>query len=126
MNPNEPMTVGGSYALSLLNEWLVVKELSKNFWEKVMANEPNHPDTKEIARKFVSIMTDLWGDLYPKIQGRNDERIPKTFVDEYEKFSQYFYNPGALLEQDNAGDIPKLEITLRDALERLRITVYEW
>jgi hypothetical protein len=104
----------------------VIKELSKQFREKVMAGEPNHPVTKEVARRLTSTMSDLWGDLYPKLEGRSDERVSKEFVSEYEKFERYFYEPGLLLEPDNISDIPKLEIILRKALELLRITVYEW
>ncbi len=107
MNPglNEPMTVGGSYALSILNDWLDIKKKSVEFREKMLAGEANSPESKKIARDFVSLMTVLWGDLRPKIEGRDDTTIPKLFADRYLAFERYYYSPTLLPTEENAGDI---------------------
>jgi len=122
------MTVGGLYAGSLLNEWLLIRELSKKYRERMQAGkaEANSMDTKEVLRNYIACMTSFWGELRPKIEGRNDDRIPATFVTEFMKYEPYYFAPPNMSTEENAGDIFKLETVLREAIERLRITIYEW
>lgn len=125
MNANEPMSVGGSYALSLLNDWLDIKTKSTEFREKMLAKEADSVDAKRIARDFIAMMTVLWGELRPKVEGRNDGQMNKEFSDEFMGFSQYYYNPNLLLAEEHADNLFKMQSILRAAIERLRITVYD-
>ena len=118
-------TVGGLYAQYMLNEWMKIKEKATEYRGRMLAGEASDPDTKRVTRDYVALMTDFWGQLLPKVRGRNDDSIPKSFEDEFEKFERNIYAPTTMISEENAGDIFKLDATLREAVERLRITMWE-
>ena len=119
------MTVAQYYATSLLNQWVAIGELSRQYRDRMLASDLNSPETREIIRRYISSMTDFWGELAVKVRGRNDESIPAGFAEEFMKYEQYFYSPITLPIDENAGDIFKLHMALREAVERLGITKFE-
>lgn len=125
-NTSEPMTVGGTYAMSLLGDWLECQKRARAVRENMLAHESDSPDSRKALREYVSALTTLWGELKPKIKGRKDEHIPESFTNEFINFEVYFHTPTLLLTSDNADDVFRLDAIIREALERLRITVYEW
>ena len=114
----EVMSCGKQYTFILLAKWSDIMELSEAFRTNLLLNNSDH----ETTYAYISRLTQLWGELQPKIAGRHDIR---ELVDEFEKFSQYYYDPGQLSEPNKSEEIFKLHAILRKALEALKITTFE-
>jgi hypothetical protein len=116
-------TVGGSYAMSLLNEWLEVKKLAEAFRDKLLAGASDDIETKAITRRYVAKLTNFWVELEPKVTDRDE--FPLELREEFSRMRDYYYNPAKLLSKENADDIFKLEAIIRKVLEAMRVTVFE-
>ncbi len=72
---------------------------------------------------YIAKLTRMWGELYPKLKNRND--LGADVITDFEAFKPYYFDPRLLASPDKAEDIFKLEMAIRNALEKLNITRYE-
>ena len=115
---DDVLSSGKLYAGYLLQKWTEIGELSEKFRTNLMLQDADHI----VTYQYISQLTRLWGELYPKIAGRNDL---SELVAEFEHFSPYYYDPSQLAQPDKSEEIFKLEYVLRMVLEKLGITKYE-
>lgn len=112
------LTSGEQYAYILLKKWEEIIDLSEQFRTNLQMKESDHYTTF----LYISKLTRLWGELYPKVRGRHDLNELEA---EFDKFRPYYYDPVQLAEPDKSEEIFKLEATLREALEQLKVLRWE-
>lgn len=112
----ELLSSGKMYAHVLLDKWTDILLMSEDFRASVLLGETNH----NTAYAYIARLTSLWGELYPKLEGRTDL---KDLVPKFEEFRPYYFDPTQLIGKPE--DIFKLHAVLREALERLKITCFE-
>jgi len=113
----EQISSGASYAFKILEKWFRFRDIA----EEVHASSLSDNADKDYEKlyTYISQMVSLWLELYPKIVGRSDL---KEFEKQFVKYKQYYHNPRLLMEDKNSADCSEMELTLRDALEKLGIT----
>jgi len=117
-------TVGAQYASNLLADWLDCHDCSIQFREYLLSENAGSAEAKMIMREYISRLTRLWLELWPKIKDRTETTDFKDFAKEYEAMKRYYYAPEQLVKSENAEDIFKLEELIRIAIEKLRLTVW--
>jgi len=115
---DELLPSGKLYTHVLLEKWTEILGLSEQFRTNLLLNNSDH----EATFNYIARLTNLWGELYPKLTGRHDI---SDLVQEFERYSQYYFDPSQLIAPDKSEEIFKLQAILRRALEALRITRYE-
>jgi hypothetical protein len=118
---------GRAYANYILTKWMEIMEVAEDFRYALLSRRVDH----DIAFDYISRLTRMWGELRPKVEGRTDGEF-KDFEATFMKFEPYFYDPSKLLQVDETGaslttkdDIFQLETTLRETIEKLKLTAYE-
>ena len=115
-------TSGGAYAYKLLESWFQFKEISDRV--RAASLSSNADQNPEDIYAYVSLMTSLWKELEPKVKGRSDFKAD-GFEAEFMRYKQFWFNPSLMLEKGNQMKMYEMELTLREAFERLKITVWE-
>jgi len=72
----------------------------------------------EPINNLISLLTTLWGKIYPKVRGTE-------FEENFEKFKDFYFNPAKLLNEENFPKIFDFILTLGIVLENLGITQFE-
>lgn len=111
------MTSGQAYTYTLLELWKEIIELGTRFRASYMNGYPD----RELLYNYVASLTRLWGELSPKLKNRSEFGELK---EEFDKFAHYYFDPKKLVDGD-IEDVFKLELTLRQALERLKVFDFE-
>lgn len=118
-------TTGDEYARYILNEWLEVSAISKLVRKDLLLEKSNTLNSENIYN-LVVMLTSLWGQLKPKVMGRQFKTA--KLEETYNTFEKYNLNPKLLIDiqaKDAKGEeIFKLEAILRQVIEELKIT--EW
>lgn len=104
------------YSMQIVKLWLECIDLAQQARVLWLKNEFDN----DVNFEYVARLTRLWGELYPKIRGREDM---KELVTNYEKFQAYYRDPSMLI--DKPEDIIRLEEVIRDSLEKLKLTKFE-
>jgi len=114
------MPSGVAYTYTLLNKWEEIIELGEKYRENYMENRAD----LKIARQYISKLTRMWLELYPKLKGRTEADL-EDLVKHFEDYRVFYTNPKLLLMPSNAAKLFKLEEATREALEKLKITKFE-
>ncbi len=133
MNGDEELPASMSYAGDLLNRWSVLMDYGQAFRKSYM---DGNIDT-ELLHDYVSRLTRFWLELMPKVKDRKEFG---KLADKFMSFEKYYYDPEKLigfnLKKDDLNsalkkdkeisvseeDIFKLELTLREIMEKLQLT----
>jgi len=114
----EVMSCGAEYARYILSKWIEVIELGEEFRLKYLLGDVD----LSITYMYVAKLTRLWGELYPKLEGRSDL---SELVTHFKEFEPYYYDCSQLIDPKKAEELYKLEMALRIAIEKLGISRYE-
>jgi len=122
------LTVGGIYARLLLEKWVDIMQLREEFRYNYLEDKPN----PEVLKEYISKLTSLYGELYPKI---NKNIHFSDLQKKIDKFRPHYFNPLLLIEgletenESKTKDVKRnykltfeLDDLLRDILEKLGIT----
>lgn len=120
MPSNDTIPASMAYAMRIVELWLQCYEMSIKFRQDAMA----HQGDPELSNLYISQLTRLWMELYPKIKDRSDFK-PNTFPADYEKYKQYYFDPDKLLDPKNSDDLLNLEMIIREAMEKLALTRFD-
>lgn len=110
------MTVGKAYAFDLLQTWNAIKTISE---QTRMDYLRGRTDPRKYA-EYVALMTSLWLELYPKVKGRSDFG---DLAGRFEEYKDDFVQPAKTFVSPKRA--MKLQILLREAIEKLKITTFE-
>lgn len=115
----EILPSGKAYTYTLLNKWEEIMKLSEEFRTDFLRGRLR----ASIYNEYVAKLTRLWLELYPKVTDNSalGGNIAQRFKD-FEPLCQY---PRNFRQKGNAKKIFDLELLLREALEKLKITTYE-
>lgn len=108
-----------AYAFKLLEKWGELMDLSEDFRKNMLLGIID----QELTMEYISRLTRLWLELYPKIRGRTD--LDLKLVKEFEQFKKYFEDPILLKNPKEAQNLFKFEEMLRWAIEELELTNIE-
>ncbi len=115
---NEVMTSGQAYTFVLLHKWEELIGISEEFRSNYLRCQID----KDSLNVFISKLTRMWLELYPKVKSRHEFG---DLSDRFEDYEEYYINPEKLTIPENAGKLFELESIVREALERLGITDFE-
>lgn len=113
---DDVMTVGKAYAFDLLQTWNRIKTVSEENRALFLQFRIDHRKYSE----YIALMTSLWMELYPKVKGRTEFG---TLSDEFDEYREDFVQPAKTYISPRRA--MKLQMLLRQALEKLRITDFE-
>lgn len=116
LNPLD-QPAGNKYAVEIIQLWLECIQFSQQVRMCWLKNEFDN----DLNTEYVARLTRLWAELAPKIEGMQSEF--GEFVTEYKSLGEYYRNPSLLL--DKPEDIMRLEIAIRQALEKLKLTSWK-
>lgn len=108
-----------AYAFKLLEKWGELMDLGEQFRKNMLLGIID----QELTMEYISRLTRLWLELYPKIKGRTD--LDPEVVKNFEQFRKYFEDPTLLRDPEEAQNLFKFEEMLRWAIEELGITNIE-
>jgi hypothetical protein len=120
MTDNIEESPGYSYVSFILSKWYSVCSLSEEL-RNYLATAPDgaQPDvaTEETFNKYKSMMTRLWIELYPKVNG-NETVIGKPLHDKFVNMRKHTFSPKKMtmveafeMEESTALILDKLKIT---------------
>lgn len=112
MSQNDIMPSGVAYAYSLLNSWEEIRQIREQFRENYLAGRLD----PQLTNLYISKLTSFWLELYPKIKSREEFGDLST---EFELYKESYLEPRCL------ADVSKLDLLLREAMEKLKITDFE-
>jgi len=104
------------YALNIVDKWQEIGEAATEFRVQLASGRVVDPD---IQNKYVSLLTVMWEELRPKIYGNQEF---KDFETIYMSFEVFVNNPHQLNEDGKEEVIFKMHRTIREALEKIKIT----
>lgn len=114
----DPLVSSGvQYTYVLLAKWEEIITLGEQYRENLIVNR----DDAALLYSYISKLTRIWLELYPKVRERKDEKF-KDISDQYEGFRKYYLDPIELTKNENADDLFELEMMIREVLERLGVT----
>lgn len=119
MGSDEVMPVGKAYAYDLLTSW---SELSKLATDVRIHFQMGNANKRQFAN-YTSKLAELWIELHPKVVGRNDRTFGSEMVKEFESFQKYAIDPNLLMSEPIQSI--KLQILIRDIIEKLKVTDFE-
>lgn len=112
MSSNDIMPSGMAYAYSLLNSWEEIKQIREQFRENYLSNQLD----PALVNLYISKLTSYWLELYPKMKARDEF---EDLAGRFEKYKDSYTDPKTLT------DVFELELLLREAIEKLKITDFE-
>lgn len=122
------LRIGDLYAKILLEKWIEIVDLREDFRFGYMEGTAQ----PEVLKEYVSRLTSLYGELYPKV---NENVQFKDLQSRIDKFQPHYFDPMMLIEgietKTQPEDKPKnfklvfeLDELLREIMEKLRITQF--
>ena len=117
--------VGIQYGELLMEKWGEIIILR----EEVRLNNLELRKDKNTMNLYITKITSLYIELYPKVIGRsdfndkNDEGI--SFTDKYKSFIKYYHEPSLFYESGEGNSVFRMEEMLSIALEKLRLLQFE-
>lgn len=117
-----------SYQTFIMGKWFEIYELGEAYRNAYLSGQIDF----EVTNLYISKLTRLWGDLWVKIEGRNDLKMTDGTLlrDEFKKYQCYYYDPNQIMPMNieeakqKADLIYKMEQMLNVALEYLNMTAW--
>jgi hypothetical protein len=104
-----------AWEFEILKRWLEIMDVAEAF----RINHISEVKDPDIRNLYAAKLTRLWGELYPKVDGRTEFGDMES---KFKEFRPFFYNPALFFEKEGSARIYELEECLRMVLERLKIT----
>lgn len=117
---DELIPTGDAYAYSLLEKWGELILLSEQFMQNVIAKRMD--TTLQI--EYVAKLMRFWMEVNASLESHKD-KFDASFLKDYRDKEKFFLEPAKLLEPDNIDQIPKIEMLIRMALEKLGISQFK-
>jgi hypothetical protein len=113
------LSIGMEYARIILGKWAELIVIREEFRENFISKRKD----MNLMRLYITKLTSLYIELYPKIIERSD--FGEEFIERYKGFNKYYHNPTLFYEDGEAVKLFELEECLSIALDKLKVLDFE-